>query len=166
MALFSRSAFRLGRPTPGTVALGLGLGLLTVLMTHAGYVLLGSHASWLSSQVGQLYRALEDPPGPLVAAPLVVFIVFVEEIVWRGLLVDALSRRMSRPRVVVLASLAYLLPQIGAQSVALAVVATAMGLIWTVLRLVTGGLWAPLLCHLAWDLLIFYVWRLPVELTS
>ena len=144
-----------------SVLLGLGGGALMAFATHAGYRLLQGPYPGLRPQVRALYEALQDPPGPLAAMPVVLFVVLVEEIVWRGVLVEGLRQRLSRPRILGVATFAYVLPQIGSLNPALALAAFGMGAVWTGLRLVSRGLWAPLLCHLTWDLAIFYLWPLP-----
>jgi membrane protease YdiL (CAAX protease family) len=88
-------------------------------------------------------------------------VVAAEELVWRGLAIDLFSKSLGRSGAVLLASLVYVLPQIAFRSPLLVIVALSCGLVWGGLRVRTGGLLAPLVAHLTWDLLVFVLF--PVE---
>ena len=44
----------------------------------------------------------------------------------------------------------------------LAGAALGCGFVWSFLAIRTNGLWAPLVCHLVWDLLVMFVAPYPV----
>ena len=49
----------------------------------------------------------------------------------------------------------YMLPQVAFRSPLLVLVAFVCGMVWGLLRVRTGGLAAPLVAHLVWDILVF-----------
>jgi membrane protease YdiL (CAAX protease family) len=61
---------------------------------------------------------------------------------------------------VFVASLIYGLAHIASGSVTLMAVAFVCGLAWGLLRVATRSLWAPILTHVLWDLVIVFVWPL------
>ena len=114
----------------------------------------------MGAKVADLYRELDDFPGPLLAFPLVAFIVAVEEVVFRGLLQEWLGRRHSPLVAIVGSATLYAGVHCAGGSWLLVAVAFGCGLVWAVERHVTRGLVAPLVTHLIWDALIFVVWPL------
>ncbi len=139
---------------------GLAVGVFMALATHLVYPLAAALLPPIESEVERLYRQLQAPPGRLAAIPILVAVVVVEELVWRGILVDVLRPRLRAPAVIIAASLLYALPQIGSASWLLIFVSVGCGAIWTSLRLWSGGLRAPLACHLTWDALVFVAFPL------
>ena len=55
------------------------------------------------------------------------------------------------------AVLLYAIPQMIGGSWLLVLLAVGCGAVWTAMRIGTRSLWAPWLCHLGWDLLVFIV---------
>lgn len=109
----------------------------------------------IQTEVETLYALLRQPPGPIQAFPLLVLVVVAEELVWRGLAIDFFSASFGASRAVVISSLLYVLPQIALRSPLLVIVALLCGSLWGTLRVRTGGLVAPFVAHLVWDLLVF-----------
>ncbi|MFW5921140.1 MAG: CPBP family intramembrane glutamic endopeptidase, partial [Polyangiales bacterium] len=95
-----------------------------------------------------------------VALPILVVVILAEELVFRGALMDLLSERMGGTATVLVASVLYLLPQLGVGSWLLMLVAFGCGLAWSALRQWTGTLVAPTVAHLIWDFVVFVL--LPV----
>ena len=119
-------------------------------------------AEWLfpavQAEVRTLYALLREPPGPVRAFPLLLFVVAIEEVVWRGLAIDTISRSSGARNAVVLSALLYVLPQIAMRSFVLMAVALVCGLVWGALRVRCAGLTAPLTAHAVWDLLVFVLY--------
>jgi uncharacterized protein len=144
------------RPGAAAIASGVGSGLLLAVLTHMAYEVLAPLAPVLVAEVEALYLRPQDPPGPVLALPILVLVVAAEELIWRGVLVDLLLARGWGPGAVVVASAAaYAVPQLGAGSWLLPLVAFGLGLIWGVQRVMTGTITVPLLTHLVWSAAIF-----------
>lgn len=159
---------------------GLAAGVVLVALTHAAYRLAVLLLPGLDGVVGELYRDLAVPPGPVAALPLTALVVLAEEAVWRGVLVDRLESRYRRRRgglhgdrgpardahrwgrttLVLVAVLTYAVPHLLAGEPILVAAALALGAVWTALRLHTGALLAPFACHLTWSATIFALWPL------
>lgn len=148
----------LGRPQLRALVIGAGVGVAMSVATWGLYPL----AEWLfpavQGEVRALYALLREPPGPVRAFPLLLFVVATEEVVWRGLAIDTISRSSGARNAVVLSALLYVLPQVAMRSPVLMVVALLCGLVWGVLRVRYAGLTAPLAAHAVWDLLVFVLY--------
>ena len=70
----------------------------------------------IADEVHVLYSLLREPPGPVNALPLLIFVIVAEELVWRGLAVDPLTKRVGSGWAVALASALYVIPQIAMRS--------------------------------------------------
>ena len=142
------------------VAFGVGGGILMAGATHLLYPLGKATAPGLAPDVAALYGELRAPPGVLAALPLLVLVVAAEEVIWRGLLIDALSLRRRLPAAVLASSLFYTLPQVGSGSAVLFGLAIVCGALWGAERVWTRSLLAPTLTHLVWNLLVFVAFPL------
>lgn len=149
------------RSGPGaSLLLGVAAGVLMTAATHVGFGLLDPLLPRLRPLVAGLYADIAATPGPLLALPVVVLVVVAEEVVWRGVLLTALGRRFPPGAALLLATFAYVIPQIVAADPALLLAAFGGGLAWGALFLVRGDLLAPLACHLVWDVGVFVLWPL------
>lgn len=149
------------RPRKRDLAAGLGGGVLLVLATHLLYPLADGLLPAFGRLVTYLYADISAPPGPRAALPLTAFVVLAEEAIWRGVLMEELRNRLRRRRLrMTVATLLYAVPHILAGIPVLILAALAMGGVWTALRMATGRLVAPLLCHLVWSMTIFAIWPL------
>ena len=137
------------------VALGLAVGLAMSVATWVLYPVSAELVPAIEAEVPKLYALLRQPPGPVWAFPVLVLVVTAEELVWRGLAIDLLGRTATTLRPVLLSSLIYTLPQVAFRSPLLVLVAFLCGTVWGLLRVRTGGLAAPLVAHLVWDVLVF-----------
>ena len=150
-------------PDTRQVLLGVAGGLLMIAVTHAVYAVATRLLPAIVAETKALYALLDQPPGPIWALPVLVLVVFAEEVVWRGLLHDGLQRAMNRPRSVLLGAALYALPQLVGQSVLLPVVALGCGMIWGYQRTRSVSLVPVFLTHLVWDLGVFFLLPLPVR---
>lgn len=152
----------LATPSRGRVVRGvLGAAVMTV-GTYVAYYVAAWVAPDLVAQANLLYAALDAPPGRWAALPVVALVVAAEEVVWRGLAVELVSRP-GRPVAVVgfVALGLYVLPQLVAGSLVLVLLAVVAGGVWTAQRLADGNLVTPFLTHLLWDVTVFVV--LPLD---
>ena len=142
------------KPLAGLLV-GIAVGVAMSFATWGLYPIAVDLLPVVQREVETLYDLLRQPPGPVRAFPLLLLVVAVEELVWRGLAVDVLSPSLGRWRAVAVAALLYVLPQIAFRSPLLVVVALLCGLVWGALRARTDGLTAPFVAHLVWDILVF-----------
>lgn len=143
------------------LAAGLGAGVALVVATHLLYPLGAELVPAFGRLVEYLYADISVPPGPRASLPLTAVVVLAEEAVWRGVLMEELRHRFRHRRVrVTMATLLYAVPHMLAGIPVLVVAALLMGAAWTLLRLATGRLVAPLVCHMVWSMTIFAVWPL------
>ena len=126
------------------VALGVLVGLVSLLVTYVGYPIV---RPWLGDEVRALYALAAISPAAL---GLTLVVIVGEEVLWRGALTSSLLFRMQPWRAVVLASVVYGAAQGGSGSPVLVAAAVAFGVLWGALRVMTGGLVAPLVAHLLW----------------
>lgn len=146
--------FALGAPWRGAVV-GVGVGVAMSVATWGLYPVATDLVPAIEIEVQRLYALLRQAPGPLHAFPILVLVVFVEEVVWRGLAIEVFSRKRGPVAAVLIAGVTYVLPQVALGSPLLVAVAFVCGLVWGALRIRCGGLLAPLLAHWIWDLLVF-----------
>lgn len=148
-------SFETAGPTVAGAGLGVAVGVAMSAATWALYPISVELIPAIEVEVARLYALLRQTPGPVWAFPVLVLVVAAEELVWRGLAIDILSKPLGAVRAVVVSSLLYVLPQVAFRSPLLVVVAVLCGVVWGALRMRTQGLIAPFLAHLTWDLLVF-----------
>jgi len=159
VARFCPKLLRTSGASPKHILVGFVAGILMMAATHLAYRLVVPVVP-VEEAVGLLYKSMRTPPGPVLGLPVLCFVVFVEEIVWRGVLYERLSKRYAALPAIVVASLIYAIPQIASLTHLIMLVAFCCGLVWTWLRAYSGGWLAPLICHLIWDLGILIVFPL------
>lgn len=151
------------RPRPANVTIGIAGGLVMAALTHLVYR--AASALWpaLIAPVEKLYGTVDRAPPVAIALALLVLIVFSEELVWRGVVLDGGAKagvdRRSRAAFLV-SAVGYALAQLGAGTPLLAVIAFCCGLIWGAVRLWRRDLVSVLLMHLVWDLGVLFVFPL------
>jgi membrane protease YdiL (CAAX protease family) len=148
-------------PKTRPVVLGLASGAALAGASHVFYPLIAGAMPSLRPQVEALYGQLHAGPGPLGALPVFIAIIVAEELLWRGLFFDVVERRTSRWVAAAIVTLPYALAQGGQGTVLLVVVALAVGLVFALVRALSRELWAPVLCHLVWDLVVMVL--VPLE---
>jgi CAAX protease family protein len=95
-----------------------------------------------------------------VARLLLPFIILSEELVWRGVVLEALGRRLSPNATVLLGAVAYAAAHAPAGSWLLTAIALVCGVFWSFLRVRTQSLLPSLLSHLLWDASVMILWPL------
>jgi len=143
------------RPDLRSIATGLAAGAVMVVATHVLYPIAAATFPGLEPNVALLYRPLAAPPGPTAALPILLLVVFAEELIWRGLLMDSLTARMPAAPSVVAGAALYALPQLANGSLLVMAVALVCGLVWGTERALTGGLAVPLITHALWSATVF-----------
>lgn len=138
------------RPGVRDIIVGVAVGVVSVLVTHAGFAIVAPELPTLVADVERLQRVASVTPARL---GVVVLIAVAEELLWRGLLLDALRQRGLGPvPAVVSAAVVYGLSQVGPRSAWLVVAGVAFGVVWGGLRLRSGALWMPVVAHVLWTL--------------
>ena len=140
------------------LALGaaIGCGVVMAIAAWTLYPALGRLIPSLVDDKIGLYAAFAALPR-LEAAVLLPVIIAGEELVWRGVVQEALIRRTTRRAAVLWCALIYGLATLPCGSLLLASTAFACGLVWSGLRVATGGVLAPIACHLLWAVLVLFV---------
>jgi membrane protease YdiL (CAAX protease family) len=152
-----RSLWRLTLPIRlGALLYGTGAGLLMAVAAWVLYPPLALAAPWLSSDKAGLYAEFAALT-PLHAALLLPLIIAGEELVWRGLVQHALSRRFGSVVALPLVAALYGAATLPCRSPLLALAALGCGLAWSTLRLTSRGLVAPMVSHLTWAALVLFV---------
>jgi len=135
----------------------IAVGFAFLLLSWLVVPLFASVFPSLGIETRQLYTILNRPPGPLRAFPILLLTAATEEVVWRAELVTWLQKRTGVWVTVAVATLSYSLPIAASQSMLLFAVGNAFGVVFTLLRLLTGSWTAPLLAHVIWALGIFVI---------
>ncbi len=159
--LTDRRARSLVCPTGARVAAGVLGTALMLAGTYAGFALLRGLVPSLETQTASLYTLLRASHfSDLHRAALILVVASTEEVVFRGALLGddpptsgAWRDLAGLSRVVPCAAL-YALTAASSGSVLLVVVAWTCGLYWGVLRILTRSVFAPIVCHVAWDLAV------------
>jgi uncharacterized protein len=144
------------RPIRG-VAIGAALGLALAAASWLGWQARDLLPVDPTAQVEALYATLRRPPGPVAGLPLLLLTIAGEEVVFRGLLHDALRRRLGPVASIAAGATIYALANLGSGTWILPAVALLLGAAWAALAERSRGLWVPLLCHAVWDTLVFAV---------
>jgi hypothetical protein len=90
---------------------------------------------------------------PVVLA-IAALIVIGEEVLWRGVVQEAIQSRLRPAWAVIVSALVYGLCHAPIGSPLLTIVAVICGLFWSLLRNRTGSLLPSLMAHLIWDMTI------------
>jgi len=142
------------------LGLGLGLGVAMTAATYLFYALAESLVPTLRGQVAQLYAAANVDRVSVAIAWTVVAII-AEELLFRGLFFEGLcSVGLSRGAAGVIVLVAYVLVQIGSGSGVIALAAFVFGSFWTLERVLTKSLTAPLVSHFIWTMVVIHLYPL------
>ena len=143
------------RITPKMLGIAVIAGLAHAALTHVGYRLLAPTFPALREEVLALYSLMNSGVGPLQTIPVMVLAVAVEELVWRGVLLEQHKPDRSGMRTRALLSVVlYTLAQAGSGSWALALAAFVCGWAWYAMRMLSRSLTAAIVMHLLWSLIV------------
>lgn len=145
-------------PAPRAALIGLSTGALMTALTYPAYAV---GVRLVPSLAGAVEAEYADTgiAHNLSLLPALVVIVFAEEVLWRGSLVALMPKAKVHEKAL-LSVLLYTACQTAHGSTVVVLVAAACGMVWVLLRLLTGSLIAPLLSHLVWTLTVMVL--LPV----
>jgi membrane protease YdiL (CAAX protease family) len=135
---------------------GIGAGAAMTAVTYLLFPLVRHLVPEVVTQSAALYNTFGQAAGwrAVLFLPLVVV---GEELVWRGVVQEALTRRFGPVRGTLLAVAVYGLAVVPVGSPLLVAIALSCGLFWSVLRAWTGSLIAALACHLVWNSFVFLI---------
>lgn len=141
---------------PRSTAVAVGLGLLMVAATHASFRVAVGLLPGLEDRVADLYSDIRTTTlGVAITIPLIMAVVFSEELLWRGVAIELCRRRLSRPSAALVAVGLYAAPQLIGGSWILVAAAVVVGGVLTAQRLITKRLTEPIITHAIWSLSIF-----------
>jgi len=138
---------------------GVAKGLLSAgVLYAAGAAAVAMLSSWPAAhrQIAMVYTWKDALPGAL-ALPLLCFIVFGEEIVWRNAITLPLAARLGPVRGVLVAAAGFAAAHAALGVPLLLGVAFLAGAFWSVLVVRTRSAVPALVCHLLWDLAVLFV---------
>ncbi len=140
--------------SPRDAVIAVALGIFLVAATHAAY--------WVvpfafRHEIRVLYGAIDGGIPRPVLAVITAGVVVAEELVWRAAALELLRPRQGPRAAGVVAVVLYVVPQVIGGAWLLMLAAVGLGALFTVQRLVTGRLVAPLLTHAVWSVAIFVV---------
>lgn len=144
---------------PVPLAKGAVVGLGMIVATKLIFTPLAVAVPALVSETRALYGAFGEI-GPWAAFVLLPLVVAGEEIVWRGLVYNALSRRMKWTSVVLVGTALYCLAHAPVGSPVLVLACLCVGICWNALRYWTDSLAAVFVAHMLWDISILILWPL------
>lgn len=136
------------------IGLGLVVGAVTAGATHGLLPVLTDAVPFIADDVARVRAA---SGASFVLLPAVALIAVTEEVLWRGLAIDAMPTRWGPVRRAGVATAIYAAAQVGCFAPALVGVALGLGALWSAMRLWTGSLWASVIAHLMWTLTMVYV---------
>jgi membrane protease YdiL (CAAX protease family) len=148
------------QPSPRLVLLGAVVGGSMAAATYVLYPLLVSMFPGIATDTALLYAAFRASPVAIAWIALAP-VTFGEELVWRGVVLTPLVRRLGPWGGVTLAAAAYALACAPLGSPVLVAVALLCGLVWGALRAATASLVPTLVAHLVWDVVVL-LW-LPLD---
>ncbi|MDB4964905.1 MAG: hypothetical protein JWN44_594 [Myxococcales bacterium] len=153
LALDGRRLAALLRPRAVQLAIGVVAGALMAGATYVLYPPVARALPGIATETERLYSAF-GALSPSLSALALAPVILGEELVWRGIVQDALTRRFGTAAGVVVAATLYAVAHAPVGSMLLVATALACGLVWGALRAVTGNLVATLVSHLLWDTLV------------
>jgi membrane protease YdiL (CAAX protease family) len=141
------------RPTPARVAVGVISAVLLYLFFWSGYQVLEGFPQF-AGQISSVYSLRAAEPVSVIAAVLLFPIGPTEEIYWRGLIQNALSKRLSTKSSILLTAALYASIHLPTLNPALMLTAFIGGLVWGYVYR-RFGLAAAMVSHTLWDEMIF-----------
>jgi membrane protease YdiL (CAAX protease family) len=142
-------------PSWGGVAMGF---LWAAVLYAAGAAAVAMLSAWPAAhrQIAILYAWKEALPGAL-ALPLLCFIVFGEEIVWRNAITLPLAARFGPVRGILVAATGFAAAHAALGVPLLVPVAFLAGGFWSALVVRTRSAVPAFVCHVLWDLAVLFI---------
>jgi membrane protease YdiL (CAAX protease family) len=137
------------------LAWGAAAAIVMIAGTNGLYPVLSGGSAAFARDVHGLYGLFRAADPLWVPHALLPFMIVSEELIWRGVVQEALGRRLAPSLTVLLASAAYAAAHAPVGSLLLTALALACGFYWSAIRARTGSLIPSLISHLVWDYLVF-----------
>jgi hypothetical protein len=141
------------RPSGRLLLVGLAAALVMLAATYGLFPLAGRLVPAVRPQTALLYASLGRVT--LSTALLLPLVVLGEDLVWRGVVQEALGRRFGRLGELSLTPLVYAVANLPSGSPLLTLLALLCGFYWSSLRSATRSLVPSLVAHLVWDCFVF-----------
>jgi membrane protease YdiL (CAAX protease family) len=155
IALFPVLFRRLFAPSIRLVLIGLAAAAVMIVATYGLYPILVHAMPDLELSTRDLYvNKLRVPHVNFLELIVVCVIVVGEEILWRGVVQEAVESRLKAVWALPASAFVYAIAHAPIGSPLLVVVAVACGLFWSILRNRTSSLLPSLIAHLIWDIAI------------
>jgi membrane protease YdiL (CAAX protease family) len=131
------------------VAIGLFVGGVMTALTYPTYRVAVALVPGLEPVVVRLYRTSHE--GHLGSALLwVLLIIAAEELLFRGAWLFELEALLGRRAALGLSVVVYAAAQAASGSLIVGLLALCCGTLWTIERILSGSLIAPLISHMIW----------------
>lgn len=153
--VFGSKTQRRSTVAAGATALAFVVGLYGASLL---VVVAASHEPEWAAEVSELYALTGNRP-LAAAVPMLVFVVAVEELCWRGIALAA-TPRLGPVGAIVFSAMAFCLAHISAGPPLLWLAAFGAGAVWAWLAVRSRRLWPAFVSHLAWDVVV--LWVLPL----
>lgn len=131
---------------------GIG-GLVGVALYVAtrGFMAVAGRWPPLARQTRALYGSRDQIPAVAALGLSVLIVAPGEELLWRGVVLSVLAERVSSIELAgVIVWLAYLVANVFSGSLPIVLGAAVSGAVWTALGVSSGGVLAPIACHVIW----------------
>ncbi len=145
------------RLRPWHVPAGLGIAAALYGIFRAGDRFARRFVPGGDRQIREIYALRTLRPAPEITARLATVVGPAEELFWRGLVQDALTRRYGRWRGAALAAVCYGGVHVTTGNFTLLGAAGVAGATWSALSAARVPLGALVVSHIAWDIWIFLV---------
>jgi len=143
-------------PTVRRVGLGLASGAVLYGLTRA--VVAGFRVAWPAWEVhARTLGAWKEGYAPSFLGVTLVMIVVAEEAFWRGVITRFSTGRLGIAAGVLAGAVLYALAHAATLNPLLLGAALGCGLYWGLLAAATDDLTAPIVSHLAWDVMVMFV---------
>lgn len=139
LALAAGAGWRLGRPSPAAVGVGVAGGLVLV-------------AAWLTARTGAAVDLAPMNTAIAVWTPVVALIAVAEEVVLRGVLFNAVRGWGGDGSALAATTILFAAMHVPLYGVGALPLDLAVGLLLGGLRVVSGGVLAPAIAHVLADL--------------
>jgi len=152
---------RLFRPSTRFVVIGAVHAVFLYGLSRLGVWIMATFFGWVMPQIQAIYATRSQLDARTIAMLLVLVIAPMEEVFWRGLVLDKLLAVYPARAALITAIALYCLVHVSALNPMLLVAALVLGAHWSYLYFRFGSLVPGLVSHALWDVAIFVI--LPVR---
>lgn len=157
LAFVAQPRLREIKPTPKDVAAGLASAGALYLIFQAGDRLARAILPGGAADIASIYELRTLRPKAEIAARLALVVGPAEELFWRGLVQERLTRKYGSVRGMLLATGAYGGAHLVAGNLTLIGAATVAGGFWSAMAANGMSMSGLIVSHIAWDVWIFLV---------